>query len=547
MQIIAVIAIILLKCCGGGESMSVFENFISYRRSETTAEVQALYFELQKRGYLTFCDVHSLSAGRIDQELLSTIHNCTNFILVLGPHSLDRCINEDDWLRIEIREAINAHKNIICVFVGEIAYPCNLPDDIAEIRLLNSIKFEFIYFASFVDRLIDRFLVSEEYISYTIPSRDFIIDEGKLIKYVGTAPIVIIPDHVRIIGQNAFKDKTYITSVTLSKNTVEIQDNAFERCNKLQNIHFPNSVKIIGRRAFYRCYALAYISFNDELEMIEEEAFAFCSKIKLIQLGSKIQKIAFSAFNGCVQLVRFSVDEKNEYYKDIEGILYTRDSKTLIRCGQNYSNDVVKLPDSVENISPWAFSQCLSIVDISLPQKLKTVEKFAFADCIQIRKLTLGNNIESFDISAINGWSSHQCILTGKKFNPSINYQIQKKLQERTTPKKADTDDVYLLIKATFESEDEALNMAKMLSFNKLIGCAQIYPLNTFYMWDDQFCNEREYEMSCITRKSLYLSVESFINNHHSYNLCQIIAVPIIYSSNGFGDWINSLTDICED
>ena len=523
--------------------MSVFENFISYRRSETPSEVQALYSELKKRGYLTFCDIHSLNAGRIDQELISAIHNCTNFILVLGEHSLDRCINADDWLRIEIREALEKRKNIVCVFVGDFKYPDNLPDDISDIRLFNGIKFEFLYFTSFVDGLTSRFLASEEEISCTIPSRDFVINGGKLIKYVGVAPTVIIPDTVSTIGENAFKDKTFVTSITLSENTVEIQENAFERCNKLQNIHFPHSVKKIGRRAFFRCYALAYISFNDELEIIEEEAFAFCSKLKLIQLGSKIQSISSSAFNGCVQLVRFFVDEKNESYRHIEGILYTRDTKTLVRCGQNYSNDVIKIPDTVENISPWAFFQCLSIVDIVLPSNLKTVGKYAFKDCVQIQSLTLGNNILSFDISAIDGWSSRQSILTGKKFNPSIKYQIQEKLKSHKTKVEDCSDNEFILVKATFESEEEALNMAKMLSFDKLIGCAQIYPLKTFYMWDADFCNEFEYEMSCITKKSLYSSVEAFINNHHSYNLCQIIAVPIIYSSAGFGEWIKSLTN----
>ena len=193
--------------------MSIFENFISYRRSETLSEVQALYSELKKRGYLTFCDIHSLNAGRIDQELISAIHNCTNFILVLGSHSLDRCIGTDDWLRFEIREALNTHRNIIPVFVGDVEYPNNLPDDVSDIRMLNGIKFEFLYFTSFVDALTSRFLVSEEDISCTIPSRDFVINKGTLIKYVGSAPTVIVPDTVNIIGENAFKDKTFVTSI----------------------------------------------------------------------------------------------------------------------------------------------------------------------------------------------------------------------------------------------------------------------------------------------------------------------------------------------
>lgn len=524
--------------------MAVFENFISYRRSETTSEVEAIYSELQKRGYVTFCDVHSLKAGQIRQELISTIHNCTNFILVLSKHSLDKCKERNDWLKIEIREAFRLQKNIICVFVGNVEYPDNLPKDICKIKTLNYIRFDFVNFASFIDILINKFLVAEKSISCTNPTRDFIIEEDKLIKYVGTAPIVTIPDNISIIAENAFKDKTFITSITFSENVSEIQQNAFERCNKLSNVTFPNSLKIIRKRAFYRCYELAYISFNDEVEIIEEESFAFCTKVKIIQLGSHVKSIASSAFNGCAQLIHFLVDKKNDYYRDIEGILYTKDSKSLVRCGQNYESDVVDIPDTVENILPWAFAQCLSIVDISLPKKLKTVGKYAFRDCSRIQSLTLGNNITEFDVSAIDGWSSRQHILTGKKFNPRIDYEIQKKLSEYIIPENSNIDDEFILIKVTFESEIEAISMGKMLSYNKLIGCAQIYPLNTIYMWDTKLCNENEYELSCITRRNLYLQVESFINNHHSYGLCQIIAVPVIHSSIRFGKWIESLTDI---
>lgn len=524
--------------------MAVFENFISYRRSETTSEVEAIYSELQKRGYVTFCDIHSLKAGEICQELLSTIHNCTNFILVLASHSFDKCKGKNDWMRIEIREALKAHKNIICVFVDETKYPDDLPDDISEIRSLNSIRFDFVNLASFIDILINRFLVSEKTISCANPAQDFIMEAKTLIKYVGTAPIVTIPKHINVIAENAFKDKTFVTSITFSENIIEIQQNAFERCNKLSNITFPSSLKIIGKRAFYRCYELAYISFNDELEVIEEEAFAFCSKVKLIQLGSNIKSIDSSAFNGCVQLIHFLVDEKNEYYRNIEGILYTKDKKNLVRCGQNYEYDVINIPDTVENIFPWAFSQCLSIVDISLPKHLKTIGKYAFRDCSQIHTLTLWDNITEFDISAIDGWSSRQHIITSKKFSSLINYQIQQKLSERIVPENGNADDEFILVKVTFESENEAINMAKMLSYNKLIGSAQIYPLNTIYMWDTKLCNESEYELSCITRRNLYLQVENFINNHHSYGLCQIIAVPVIYSSVRFGNWIKSLTDI---
>ena len=61
--------------------MQVYENFISYRRKETAIEVKTIYDALQTKGYSTFCDIYSLGSGRFNQDLITAIDNCTNFIL----------------------------------------------------------------------------------------------------------------------------------------------------------------------------------------------------------------------------------------------------------------------------------------------------------------------------------------------------------------------------------------------------------------------------------------------------------------------------------
>jgi len=98
--------------------MQIFENFISYRRSDALAEVQNIYQGLLSKGFSTFCDIYSLNSGRFDDRLKDTIEKCSNYILVLKEHSLDRCSDEQDWLRFEIATALKKKKNIICVFFG---------------------------------------------------------------------------------------------------------------------------------------------------------------------------------------------------------------------------------------------------------------------------------------------------------------------------------------------------------------------------------------------------------------------------------------------
>ena len=56
---------------------------------------------LQLRGFSVFLDIEKLNAGKFDEGLLASIVASKNFILVLTPNALDRCIGDvakKDWI-----------------------------------------------------------------------------------------------------------------------------------------------------------------------------------------------------------------------------------------------------------------------------------------------------------------------------------------------------------------------------------------------------------------------------------------------------------------
>lgn len=100
----------------------------------------------------------------------------------------------------------------------------------------------------------------------------------------------------------------------------------------------------------------------------------------------------------------------------------------------------------------------------------------------------------------------------------------------------------FCLIKTTFESEEEAIKMTKILLNSNLIVSGQIKEMRSLYIWKDELCGTKEFELTCFTESRLYKKVEKFINSHHSYELCQIICIPITNISKEFGNWISSYT-----
>lgn len=60
-----------------------------------------LKVHLQLRGFSVFLDIEKLKAGKFDENLLSSVKLAKNFILVLTPNALDRCMGDDeqnDWV-----------------------------------------------------------------------------------------------------------------------------------------------------------------------------------------------------------------------------------------------------------------------------------------------------------------------------------------------------------------------------------------------------------------------------------------------------------------
>ena len=94
----------------------VYDIFISYRRKGAGAGVAGeLQAKLENLGYKVFLDVDEIGSGQFPEQIERAISECKDFILVLSPGTLDRCVEEEDWVRREILQAQNQNKNIIGV------------------------------------------------------------------------------------------------------------------------------------------------------------------------------------------------------------------------------------------------------------------------------------------------------------------------------------------------------------------------------------------------------------------------------------------------
>ncbi|XP_074869790.1 NAD(+) hydrolase SARM1 [Carettochelys insculpta] len=150
-----------LPCSGSKSTAEGPDVFISYRRSTGSQLASLLKVHLQLHGFSVFIDVEKLEAGKFEDKLIQSVTSAPNFVLVLSPHALDKCMGDPelkDWVHKEIVTALSCGKNIIPVADHfEWPDPQDLPEDVRPVLKFNGIKWSHEYQEATIEKII-RFL-----------------------------------------------------------------------------------------------------------------------------------------------------------------------------------------------------------------------------------------------------------------------------------------------------------------------------------------------------------------------------------------------------
>ena len=94
-----------------------------------------------------------MHSGAFNKQIFDALGSCRDVMLILPPNALDRCVNESDWVRIELSYALRNQKNIIPVIMKDFEFPESLPYEIDRIRYIEGVKASNEYFDAVVQRI----------------------------------------------------------------------------------------------------------------------------------------------------------------------------------------------------------------------------------------------------------------------------------------------------------------------------------------------------------------------------------------------------------
>lgn len=100
----------------------------------------------------------------------------------------------------------------------------------------------------------------------------------------------------------------------------------------------------------------------------------------------------------------------------------------------------------------------------------------------------------------------------------------------------------YSIVLTTCAARDEAERIASHLLNNKLAACVQISKITSYYTWKGRTHKDPEYRLLIKTQKKLYRKIEDCIIDMHSYQVPEIIQIPVQTGLQKYFDWVDEMT-----
>lgn len=175
------------------------------------------------------------------------------------------------------------------------------------------------------------------------------------------------------IGENAFRNNTYLKELVIGSGVKTVGGNAFRGCVSLERVTVGENVTSVKSYAFYGCTSLEEVVFSADgsLLSIGNYAFAYDETLHEVIIPDSVETLGIFAFSDCSGLERLVVGKR------------------------------------VEEVGNNAFENCASLTSVVFPESVKKLGSYVFNGCDDLAYLEFdGENVCSIEMNTFGGIGS---------------------------------------------------------------------------------------------------------------------------------------------
>lgn len=216
---------------------------------------------------------------------------------------------------------------------------------------------------------------------------------------------IVIPNTITSIGKRAFKNCTSLVNIEIPDSVTYIGEYCFANCTKLQWIKLSSKIKTINQRLLQGCTSLTEIQIAEGVTTIGYAAFSSCDKLTTITLPASLTSLNGTALSGLTRLTEVNIAEGNNTFKFENGILLSKDGKTMYMALLSLTEvnvpegvvtivgDTLSSSNATKIIIPSSVSSDLSGTVFNGMSKLKTIELSSDSKNLKL----VNGNLYSYD------------------------------------------------------------------------------------------------------------------------------------------------------
>jgi hypothetical protein len=209
-----------------------------------------------------------------------------------------------------------------------------------------------------------------------------------------------------VYSRRKYKQGKFVYLLDDEEKTAWIGKGHIGRCRRYR---LPDHVMVNGQRytvesvemgAYNHPRTLRHLVIPDTFVFVDCDTLYGLGNLRSVYIGKRVEQLNSFNFRLCPKLKSIRIDKENPHLKYENGIVLSKDGKTLWSAYIERPHAVI--PNGVEVISGSAFMNDQKLESVMFPKSIRMIKSCVFSNCPKLRSVVLPEGFEKFRVQCFD-------------------------------------------------------------------------------------------------------------------------------------------------